>query len=40
MHLAISLSSYILFFVARTLMPTQQADWRLQENAQRPQSLG
>jgi hypothetical protein len=31
-HLAISCSSYILFFLAKALMPTQPSSWRLQEN--------
>lgn len=31
MHLAISCSSYLLFFVAKALMPTQQAAWRARE---------
>lgn len=30
-HLAISCSSYILFFVAKMLTPTQQSAWRAQE---------
>jgi hypothetical protein len=38
LHLSISLSSYILFTVARMLMPTQHASWRLQEIARHPQS--
>jgi hypothetical protein len=33
-HLAISLFSYILYFVAKALMPTQPATWRLQKAAQ------
>lgn len=31
LHLVISCSSYLLFFVAKALMPTQQASWRTQE---------
>ena len=31
MHLAISCSSYLLFFLAKTMMPTQQSAWRAQE---------
>jgi hypothetical protein len=31
LHLAISCSSYLLFFLAKALMPTQQASWRTQE---------
>ncbi len=31
LHLAISCSSYLLFFVAKALMPTQQAPWRAHE---------
>ena len=31
LHLAISCSSYVVFFLAKTLMPTQQAAWRKQE---------
>jgi hypothetical protein len=38
-HLAISLFSYVLYFVAKTLMPTQPADWRLQDLGRRPQSV-
>lgn len=30
-HLAISCSSYILFFLAKMLTPTQQSAWRAQE---------
>lgn len=30
-HLAISCSSYLLFFLVKTLTPTQPASWRLQE---------
>ncbi|HUN85839.1 MAG TPA: hypothetical protein VMU48_15785 [Terracidiphilus sp.] len=29
-HLAISCSSYLLFFLIKALMPTQQASWRAQ----------
>jgi hypothetical protein len=36
LHLTISLSSYILFFVDKALMPTQPANWRLQEICGRP----
>ena len=35
LHLAISCSSYILFFVAKALMPTQPASWRAQEYGRR-----
>ena len=38
-HLAISLFSYILYFVAKTLMPTQRANWRFQESSRHPQSV-
>ena len=31
MHLVISCSSYLLFFLAKALMPTQQAAWRAHE---------
>ena len=31
LHLAISCSSYLLFFIAKAMMPTQQALWRAQE---------
>lgn len=31
LHLVISCSSYLLFFLAKALMPTQQASWRTQE---------
>lgn len=31
MHLVISSSSYLLFFIAKALMPTQQAAWRANE---------
>ena len=31
LHLVISCSSYLLFFVAKALMPTQRATWRTQE---------
>jgi len=31
LHLVISCSSYLLFFAAKILMPTQQAAWRAQE---------
>jgi hypothetical protein len=34
-HLAISCSSYLLFFLIKTLTPTQQASWRLQEITRR-----
>jgi hypothetical protein len=30
-HLAISCSSYLLFFLVKMLAPTQQASWRLQQ---------
>jgi hypothetical protein len=30
-HLAISCTSYLLFFLVKTLTPTQPASWRLQE---------
>lgn len=30
-HLVISCSSYLLFFLAKALMPTQPASWRVQE---------
>jgi hypothetical protein len=30
-HLAISCSSYILFFLVKMLTPTQQSAWRVQE---------
>jgi hypothetical protein len=36
-HLAISLFSYVLYFVAKTLMPTQSASWHPQGIARRPQ---
>lgn len=39
LHLAISLSSYLLFFLAKTLMPTQQAAWRKQEYERQFHSL-
>jgi len=31
MHLAISFSCYLLFLLAKALMPTQPATWRLAE---------
>jgi hypothetical protein len=31
LHLVISCSSYLLFFVAKALMPTQRAAWRADE---------
>ncbi len=31
LHLAISCSSYLLFFIAKALMPTQRAPWRARE---------
>jgi len=31
MHLAISCSCYLLFLMAKALMPTQPASWRLAE---------
>ena len=31
MHLAISLSCYLLFLLAKALMPTQPATWRQPE---------
>jgi hypothetical protein len=30
-HLAISCSSYLAFFLVKTLTPTQQASWRVQK---------
>ena len=36
-HLAISLFAYVLYFVAKTLMPTQSASWHHQRIARRPQ---
>lgn len=30
-HLAISSSSYLIFFLIKALMPTQKAAWRTQE---------
>ena len=35
LHLAISCSSYLLFLVAKALMPTQQASWRIAEQSSR-----
>jgi hypothetical protein len=35
LHLVISCSSYILFFVAKAMMPTQPSSWRLQEYGRR-----
>ena len=37
-HLAISLSSYVLYFVAKALMPTEPANWRLQQMDGHPKS--
>ena len=34
-HLAISCSSYLLFFLVKILTPTQQASWRAQEQPRR-----
>jgi hypothetical protein len=31
LHLIISWSSYLLFFLAKALMPTQEASWRSRE---------
>ena len=31
LHLVISSSSYLLFFAAKALMPTQRATWRKRE---------
>jgi hypothetical protein len=31
LHLVISSSSYLLFFAAKALMPTQRATWRTEE---------
>jgi hypothetical protein len=31
LHLAISCSSYLIFFLAKALMPTQPAPWRARE---------
>jgi len=31
MHLVISCSSYLLFFLAKAMMPTQKATWRTQQ---------
>ena len=31
LHLVISCSSYLLFFIAKALMPTQPAAWRAKE---------
>jgi hypothetical protein len=31
-HLAISCSSYIVFFLVKMLTPTQQSAWRVQEH--------
>lgn len=33
LHLLISFSSYLLFLLAKTLMPTQPAPWRIAEQA-------
>ena len=30
-HLVISCSSYLLFFLAKAMMPTQKASWRAQQ---------
>ena len=30
LHLAISCSSYLLFFLVKILTPTQRASWRMQ----------
>jgi hypothetical protein len=38
-HLAISCSSYLLFFLAKSLMPTQQAAWRKQEQTRQFRSF-
>jgi len=35
LHLAISCSSYLLFFLVKALTPTQRAAWRTQEAASR-----
>lgn len=35
LHLAISFSSYIVFFLVKVLTPTQTSSWRLQESGQR-----
>lgn len=35
LHLVISCSSYLFFFLAKALMPAQQASWRAAEQAQR-----
>jgi hypothetical protein len=39
MHLAISLSCYLLFLLAKALMPTQTATWRLAEQSNRVRSV-
>ncbi|HEY2466294.1 MAG TPA: hypothetical protein VGI45_00460 [Terracidiphilus sp.] len=39
MHLVISCSSYLLFFLAKALMPTQPASWRIAEHAHRDRVL-
>lgn len=39
LHLAISCSSYVLFFLAKALMPTQQAAWRKQEQTRQFRSF-
>lgn len=35
LHLAISCSSYIVFFIIKVLTPTQTPSWRLQESSRR-----
>lgn len=37
-HLTISCLSYLLFFLAKALMPTRPASWRLAEQAHRIRS--
>lgn len=39
LHLVISCSSYLLFFLVKTLMPTQQASWRITEKSARDRFL-
>lgn len=35
LHLLISCSSYLLFLLAKSLMPTQPAPWRVAEQTRR-----
>lgn len=39
LHLVISCSSYMLFFLAKALMPTQPAAWRTAERVHRNRAV-